>query len=260
MKSVEDDLKISSITAIDSDGKELEIIANPINVGKSTSARYPLMITDRIRVTIDHPLANILELEDLVTIEVSLNNYNTVGNYVSKETSVNFNKSVTLTYSVENILDSFIGIDLHLSTVNNYGNIIYSSVIPISINDDGWMIQQTSSDFETELAYEPVEETMYILIDGAKVDKFEVEGKIVRFSKPEGYSSYIIYKPTFTESGKMYEISKNIKMTPSYGLVLRDDYCEKIIFSIVMNIYNTSITSINHTPIVKSLGLMTSDL
>lgn len=260
MKSVEDNLKISSITAIDSNGKELEIISNPINIGRSTAARYPVMITDRIRVTIDHPLADILKLEELVSIEISLNNYETVGRYTSKQTDINFNKNVTLVHDIENMLDSFIKTELHLSTKNNYGNIIYSEVISLSVNDDGWMIEHVIDDHETELPYEPVEDSLYILIDGATVDKFEINSKKVKFSKPNAYDCYIVYKPKFIEQGNLYRLSENIDITPSYDLILRDNYCDKITFSIVIDVFNTSITSINHTPIIKALGLMTSDI
>jgi len=259
LSAKEDGLKVSSITAIGEEGEEVEILSSPISVGKSISIRYPVIITNMVRVTLDHPLSDILSLADLLSVKVGLDNFRTTGRYISEETQVNFNKNLTAVYEIDNILDAFIRTELHLSIIDNYDNIIYSGIVPISINDDGWMVERVEGEGEVELPYEPIEESLYILIDGSRIDSFIIDGKFVRFNIPKGYESFIIYKPQFIEQGLLYEFSKDIKLTPSYGLVLREDFCNKINFSIVVDIYNPDVTSINHTPIIKSLGLMTSD-
>ncbi|RLA68535.1 MAG: hypothetical protein DRQ78_00165 [Epsilonproteobacteria bacterium] len=259
LRSIESELRISSITTLAGDGEETEILKNPIDIGTAKSLRYPPIVSDRIRVTIDHPLSDVLTIDQLVKIDVGLDNYETMGTYQSEIEVANFNKNLTVVYDIENTLDALFRLELHISVVDNYENIVYSSIIPISINDDGWMVEHGNSGSGIDLPYEPVEESMYILIDGSSVDNFEVEDKRVKFSMPEGYDCFVVYKPKFIEQGGLYEFSKDVSLTPSYGMVLRDDYCNKVEFSIILNSYNPDITSINHTPIIKSLGIMTSD-
>ncbi|RLA68386.1 MAG: hypothetical protein DRQ78_00750 [Epsilonproteobacteria bacterium] len=259
LKSKEDGLKVSSITAIGNDGLEIEILSNPISIGKTVSIRYPVLTSDRVRITIDHPLSEVLRLEDLLSVQLGLDNYRTIGSYISQQEQINFNKNLTVVYDIDNILDAFVKTEIHLSIIDSYDNIIYSSIIPISINDDGWMVEHTTSGTNIELPYEPIEDSLYILIEGSKVDSFEIDGKFIAFSIPEGYDCFIIYKPKFIEEGGFYEFSNDIKLTPSYDIILREDYANKINFSIAIDVYNPDVTSTNHTPIIKSLGIMTSD-
>ncbi len=259
LKAIQPGVIISSITAIAAAGGEVEIISNPTKIGKSAAIRYQAEVSDRIRVTIDHPLTEVLELKDLISIRLGLDNYETVGGYTSEETQINFNKNLTVVYDIENILDSFIKTELHLSTIDNYDNIIYSEIIPISINDDGWMVEYATGVSEIELPYKPVVDSLYVLIENSRINQYEISGNKVILDIPEGYSCMVLYKPEFIEQGGLYEFSNNVSLTPSYGIVLRKDYSNKINFSLVLDIYNPDITSVNHTPIIKSLGLMTSD-
>ena len=259
LQSKEENLKVSSITAIGNDGEEIEILSDPVIVGKTISIRYPIITSDRVRVTVDHALSEVLPLEDLLSVQVGLDNYKSIGKYTSEERQINFNKNLTVVYELNDILDAFIKTELFISVIDNYDNIIYSSSIPLSINDDGWMIEHANSGTKIELPYEPVEESLYIMIEGSRVDNFEIDGNFVVFSIPNGYDCFVIYKPKFIEQGGLYEFSDDVKISPSYDIILREDYANKINFSISIDVYNPDITSTNHTPIIKSLGIMTSD-
>jgi len=259
LKAIEPDIVVSSITAIASDGGEIEMIANPVKIGSSSAVRYGTIVSDRIRITIDHHLSDVLKLEELINVRLGLDNYKTSSKYISDKSQINFNKNLTIVYDIENLLDAFIKTELHLSVIDNYDNIIYSEIVPVSINDDGWMVERAIGVTEIELPYNPVEDSLYILIEGSRIDKFKIVDRKVILDIPMGYECLIIYKPKFTEQGSLYELSNNVSLTPSYGLILRDNYCNKINFSLIVDIYNPDITSTNHTPIIKSLGIMTSD-
>lgn len=257
--AIEDGVFISSITAITMEGEEVSLIAQPMSISKKVSSRYPVISSDRLRITIDHPLSDTLSLSDLLSISVGLENYNNIGTYIAKEKTVGFNKNLSVVSEISNILDVYIKTTLHLSAVDNYDNIVYTGTIPLSINDDGYMVEHANTLSDVELPYEPAEGTIRIIIDGTEVDEFTISGKTISFSAPDGYDCFIIYKPLFTEQGKLHDITENISINPSYGIQLVDNYCSKIIFSMTVEVYNPDTTSTNHTPIIKSLGLLASN-
>lgn len=257
--ALEDDIEISSITAINSDAEEVEIISAPTTVSKTLSVRYPAVNTDRLRITIDHPLSDILRLSDLLRVSVGLENYNSMGKYISPESEIGFNKNLSVIYDIDQILDVFMKCTIHLSAIDNYDNIVYSATIPTSINDDGFMIEHSNSSNAVTLPYEPVHDSVKILIGSSEVDDFTIDGKDILFSAPDGYDCFIVYKPLFTQQGTLHKITENVTINSSYGIQLVDNYCNKIVFSISLEVFNPDTTAINHTPIIKSLGLLTSD-
>lgn len=259
MNALEDDVEISSITSIGSDAQEVEIISKPTIVSKTLSVRYPVLNSDRLRITIDHPLSNILQLSDLLRVSVGLENYNSIGKYISPESTMGFNKNLSVIYDIDQILDVFLKCTIHLSVIDNYDNIVYSATIPTSINDDGFMVEHSNSSNRVELPYEPIPDSVRILIGSSEVDEFTIDGKNIVFSAPDGYDCLIIYKPMFTQQGTLHSITENVSINSSYGIQLVDNYCNKIIFSISLEVFNPDTTAINHTPIIKSLGLLTSD-
>lgn len=259
LKSLEQSLSINSISALGVGGEEIEIVSNPITVSSPVAFRYPLVSSDRLKVVIDHPLSEVLSLKDLLSVRVGLDNYETKGKYISSEERIGFNNHLSLIYSTIGVLDVFMQCTIHIQTLDNYNNNVYSASVPVSMNDDGWMIQHVTSGNGTTLPYEPVEDTLYILVGDSKVDNFTIDGKTVEFSTPEGFDCYVIYKPQFTEQGNTYVFSNDIGISPSYDLILRDNHCNEILFSLTVEVFNPDITSTNNTPTIKSLGLLTSD-
>lgn len=259
INALEDDIEISSITAIGSDAQEVEIISQPTIVSKTLSVRYPVINSDRLRITVDHPLSEILQLSDLLRVSVGLENYNSIGKYVSPESEIGFNKNLSVIYDIDQILDVFLKCTIHLSAIDNYDNIVYSATIPTSINDDGFMIEHSVNSNSVALPYEPAPDSVKILIGSTEVDEFTIEGNNVLFSAPDGYDCFIIYKPLFTQQGMPHKITENVSINSSYGIQLVDNYCNKVVFSMSLEVFNPDTTAINHTPIIKSLGLLTSD-
>jgi len=259
IRGKESGIKVYSILTLGRDSKEIELSSGLIEINKVTVIRYSTVISNRIKITIDHPLSDTLSLYDLVDIQVGLDEYETQGSYKSENEEISFNKYLTVVSDVKNSLDSLVDLKVYISTIDRYGAIIYSDSIGVSINDDGWMINKIDDSGIITLEYLPSEEDIYIQIGDNKIKPDSIEGKIVKIDIPEGYIAYVIYRPDFLEKGINTELSKNITITPSYGLILREDYCSKIIFSIELNIYNLEETLENHTPIIKSLGLMTAD-
>lgn len=251
---------VMSITAIIDDGSELEIVGSPLEIHGDTSVSYKPISSNRLRVTISHPLSDILKLDELVNISVSLQDYIYSGHYISPVTDIAFGEQASVVHEIENVLDVFLKCTISLKTLDSYGNVIYSNAIPISINQDGFMVSYNDNDTleYIDLDYEPDQETLYILVGSEKTKEFSVKGKRVIFHKPRGYRAYAVYKPLFATFGSRLKISEDIFITPSYDLILKDSYCSKIKFSLELEMLNPDVTKITHTPVIKSIGLMVS--
>lgn len=251
---------VMSIIAIVDDGSELEIINSPIEVSGDTSVSYEPITSNRLRVTISHPLANVLTLDELISINVSLQDYTHTGSFISEVQEIAFGEQLSVVHDIDNVLDVLFRCNLSIKTLDNYGNIIYAEEIPISINDDGYMVEYTDDDTLQfiELEYDPDLNSMYALIGHSKTREFKVVGRQVYISKPKGHRVFIVYKPKFLVTGSKHKISEDIEITPSHDLILRDSYCSKIKFTIKLEMINPDVTKITHTPVIKSLGLMVS--
>lgn len=259
INTIADEVVVSSITALDDDSREVEIIDKPTIITKVTSLRYPVMHADRLRITVDHPLVESLSLEDLLHVAVGLENYHTIGKYVSPEAEMGFNSQVAVVYDVKQVLDVFIKCTLHLSVTDNYDNTLYSATVPVSLNDDGFMVEASMDSDEVTLPYEPDPETLYILVGQTRVESFSINGRVVKFSAPSGYECLVIYKPMFLSGSSVYAVTESVSINPQYGLILEDAHCKKIRFSMTVESFNSDVTLINHTPVIKSLGLLTSN-
>jgi len=259
LRGKESGIKVYSITSLDQNSKEVELSSGLIEINKAITIRYNTLVSNRIKITIEHPLLETLSLYDLLDIQVGLDEYKTQGSYQSQEEEISFNKYLTVVSDVKHSLDSLIDLRLNISTVDRYGTIIYSDSVSISINDDGWIINKIDNSGIIALEYIPSEENIYIQIGDNKISPDSIDGKNIKVDIPEGYTGYVIYRPAFIEEGLNIEISEDITMTPNYGLILREDYCSKVMFSIEVSIYNLEETLVNHTPIIKSLGLMTAN-
>jgi len=249
-----------SISTHDRHGKEVLLLPHTIEINKATSVRYGLIESRTVTVSYSHDLADAVRVEDLLTVEAGLSKYDTQGGYISNEQSMPFSKNVNLLYDIDNILDVYNRCRLNLRVVDKYGVILYGATVPISVNNDGMMIEPLDDDGSAELPYAPEIDSIYLLVGDSVVNNYLIDGKTVSADIPAGYTAYVVYRPDFSNGGVLFCTDGKIEVMPDYSIQLDDRFCDSIFFSIEILSINTETTSFNHTPIIKSLGIMASDI
>jgi hypothetical protein len=252
------DIKVVSIFTINVDAKRIELLSKPIEIDSSTSIRYESIFSGKIWIEVEGTYVNELTLDDLMIVEVSLAKYFTRGEYLSNENKVSFHKYISPIWEIDNIKDVLIDADLGIRVLDRYNNVIYNETIPISLNDDGYLVEYARNGSFVYLPVEPIPESIEILMEGDYTKEFELDNQKVIIDIPNDTDCYIIYKPKYIETGAFTKVSENVSINSNGEIKLREDNCDTILFTYTVKVYNTDLTSTNHTPIIKSLGIVSS--
>ncbi len=252
------DTKIVSIYTINTDAERIELLVNPIEIDSNTSIRYETIFSGKIWIEVEGTYVDELSIDDILIAEVSLAKYFTMGRYRSEEGQISFHKYISPIWEIDNVKDVLVDGELGIRTLDRYKNVIYDDTIPISLNDDGYLVEYANNGTEVPLPIEPLMESVKVLVEGNYTDEFEVIGNKIILDIPNNTDCYIIYKPIFLDSGSFMEISENVWINSNGEIKLREDNCDTILFTYTVKLYNTDLTSTNHTPIIKSLGIVSS--
>jgi hypothetical protein len=259
LKPVSADVRVIQIKTIGSDSEEVIILDNPITVEGPSSIRYPAVVSGRVWIEIEGSYVNELALDDLLGAQISMAKYGNIGEIISEDNRLNFHEYLSVAFEVSNVKDAFIQGDLGVRTLDKYDNIVYTESIPISLNDDQVMIAHATSGSYIDLPIKPQESSVKVLVANSYTEEFTLDGSKVIIDIPNDVSCYVLYKPFYVEDGMFSKITDNVSISPNGEIKLRDENCSSIIYNFKLNVYNTDLTSTNHTPIIKSLALISSN-
>lgn len=254
------DLKVTHIKTSLPDGSEMVILDNPIEIEEPTSIRYASVVSSRIFIEIESHYVDELTIDDLLTAEISLAKYDTLGEYSSEEGRLSFHKYLSVVSDIKNVKDTFFKAELGIKALDRYDNIVYSDIIPVSLNEDGWMVEYRNRPEPGNIIELPVAPSeVKVLIGGEYTDEFTVLENKVTFDIPAHTDTYILYRPFYADNGTFSKVTENISINSNGEVMLRDDKCQSILYTLNLSIYNTDISSSNHTPIIKSLAVVVTD-
>lgn len=248
------EIKVVFVKTVSVAGDEVIILSTPETLDSPTSIRYDSTVSSRVWIEIEGTYVNELTLDDLLDIDISLANYSAFGEYVSEKGRVSFHKYISVAYDINNIKDVFVQAELGIEVLDKYNAIVYSESIPISLNDDYKMVSMATNGNTIKLDVEPSE--VEVIVEGDYIDEFTVDGKFVTVDIPKDTNCYAVYKPFYIGEGSFKNLSENVSINSNNEIRLRDDNCEYILYTIKLKFYNTDVTSINHTPVLKSLALI----
>ncbi len=254
-----ENIVVKSISTIDTDGVETFILEKPAFINGETVFRYKTVTSNKIILIIDHELSGIVNFSDLLFAEAALDYYSPNGKYTSEEEIITFNELASLVYDISNVGDALFDTNIHIMTYDIYGNGLYGGTIPVSVNNDRKIVKQIEKSGSTELQYEPSDDIYVLHQNGAEVKQFEIDGKFISVEVPEDDKLYAIYTPKFVQFGIEEQINENISVLPTFDIKMRDSGCDTIKFVVSIEVYNIGTLSVNSTPIIKTLGLITSD-
>jgi hypothetical protein len=259
LKPVGSEVRIISMHTIDGDGRTIDLLSSPINIESPTSVRYGTIISSTLWVEIESAYINELSIDDVLDVHVSMAEYSTAGAVTFPEAKMVFHEYLSLSYLIENVKDVYAQAILGIRTLDKYENIIYSEDIALGLNDDGKMVAHATTGHSVTLPYIPMDGSVEVIAEGDRTKEFTVSGNTVSIDVPDGSDCYIVYKPDYISDGVFSEVSGNVSINSSNEIKLRDDQCDTIIYTLSIKIFNTDLTSTNHTPIIKSLAVVSSN-
>ncbi len=259
IKPTGSDLSIVSMYTTDGEGGSTQLLERPITIESATSVRYETLVSSTIWIEIEGPYINELSIDDVAEVEVSIAEYQTYGECIFSDARMVFHKYISLSHRIDDIKDSYIQATLGVRTLDRYDNIIYSEDIEIGLNEDHKMITHANTGNHISLPHVPIADSIEVIVEGSSTDEYTVEGNIIYIDIPDGFSCYAIYTPEYLANGVFTKLNENISINSNNEIELRDDQCSTIMYSLKLKIYNTDITSANHTPIIRSLAVVASD-
>jgi hypothetical protein len=259
LKPKHDNVKIVSISTTDDDGRPLSLLDEAIEINSNTSIRYDVITSSVLWIEIEDVYVSELSVDDFLSIEVSLAEYATHGVASFPEGRMAFHKYISLAHSIENVKDAYVQAKLGLRTLDRFGNIVYSEQVSLGLNDDREMVAFATEGPMVELPIRPNPDSIKVIVEGNYSKEFTVEDNRVYIDIPKDVSCYIIYKPFYISNGTFTQLSNNLSINSNNEIELRDDGCSTIVYTLELSVFNTGLTLINHTPIIKSLILVSSD-
>lgn len=252
------DVKVVSITSV-SEGATAQLLPSPMTISTPTSVRYDVVSSSSVWIEVEGFHLEDLLLADIMEVSVSLANYAPYGEALFRDQSLSFHEYLAVKYRVEDVKDSFISAVLGIRAIDKYENTVYNEDIHLSLNEDGEMVEYATGVTSVVLPISPEPNSLRVIMGGDQTSEFSLADKVVTVDVPKGVDCYIIYKPFYASSGLYVPLSNNVSINSSGEIRLRDDYCSVINYSIKLRVFNTGITLVNHTPIIKSLALVASD-
>lgn len=259
LKPVGSDVKIVAMYTTSSNGETVQLLDKPIEIETFASVRYPTVVSSTLWVEIEGRYINELSMNDVLGVQVSMAEYKTLGSASFPDARMVFHKYLSLAYAVEDVKDVYIQATLGVRTLDKYDNIIYSEDIELGLNADNKMVAYATTGSKVVLQYMPSENSVEVIMEGDRTHEFTVTGRDVNIDIPEGASCYVIYRPSYLDNGVFTQITDNVSMNSNNEIELRDDQCSTLIYALSLRVFNTDLTSTNHTPIIKSLAVVSSD-
>lgn len=237
------------------DGKKVSLLTSPVEVTGPSSISYEPISSSNIWMSISAEYADQLTHEDFFSVKTSMDSYKKHGSFTSRDNNVSFNKRMYLYQKSHIPSGCYCNCTISFYTKDRFGNHVYSGEAQLPIGDNQRLFQDIG--INPELRYEPEESTLIVLADSEVINDYTVkEGRII-FDKIDGVDFFAIYKPKYVSQGGTYHVNENVSISPSGAIILNDENCSSIEYSVLVNIVNVS--GVKDTPIIKNLAVITSE-
>lgn len=254
-----DGITILDLYMFDQLGERVNLISNPVVLNKPVSSRYDISIASSVYIDVAHQFAEDLDIKDMVNLHVSMASTSKYASISFDKVEMSFHKYISIRHTIENAEDSFINASIGLRGFDRYGNLQFNDNIKIGLSDDNVMVKHAAEGSSIRLDHKPLEDSVYVLIGGNRVNEFSIDGNIINIDIPHGEDCYVIYKPFFIGSGSFSSVSSNIMINSSNEIEILNKYCDKLEFSPFIEIFNTNVTYTNSTPVIKNISIVASE-
>lgn len=252
------EFNITSIFTTDISGVKTELLQAPITLNRRTAVRYPSVVSSAIGIVVDNHFTSTLDLVDFLTAKVQASDFSEYGKIESAESRLNFGTYLNIVSDIDDMKDAFVNATIGISTYSRFNDHLYSGSLVIGLNDDGEIAHYVKDSSPIVLAHEPIDGSVKIIISGDYTTEFTVSGNIVDFSLPAGETAVVVYKPLYLSSVGFTDITREISANYNREIKLINEKCDYIIYNCMIEVINSSLTLTNHTPVIKSIAIVSS--
>jgi hypothetical protein len=267
IRSLVSTLTIRSIYTINSQNVKIELLQTPIEFsGLHNSLGFAYKNTISKFIYIDINISdNSLLLSDLLEVIVTNSKYKTSGSYNSPYLMVNAGEFIQPVFAITNPSDILVDCILDLKLYDRYSNVRTQNLIPLVVNNDGKLVYNSSikdTKFVLPLAIASVDDISIYVENRVKVSPSEysmdtVNPNTIIFDSRNLGAFTVIYVPAFYKINGFTKITNNISINKNNLIQQTIKDIDKIEYRFMLNMINLDFTTIDETPIIKTLGLIT---
>lgn len=203
-------------------------------------------------------------LDDVLTVKVSNSKYVTSGIYRSQFYKVDCGQFIQPVANVVNQSDVFIDCSMEIKLFDRYNNIRQQDFVPIILNDDGNLVfisVEKDTKFILPLETSNVDDIVIYVENNIKIKQSEyslgADNKTVIFDSRNLASFVVIYKPKFYTTLGYTQINTNLFINKDNLIKHTIKDIDKIEYRFILKMTNLDFTTIDETPIIKTLGIIT---
>lgn len=265
LRSKVDLLDIKSVYTIDNLGNKIELIASPIQFNglfNSIGVTYKAIKSDTIYIDADVGLG--IVVADVLYVNLSDNKYKSMGSYRSTTYEVDAGEFIQPIVKIENTSDIFVDCSLDIKLYDRHNNIRQQDIVPLLVNDDGklaFISSLNDTSFLLPLEVTSVSDVAIYLEDRVKVPEtafsLGTDNKEVIFDSRNLDSFTVIYTPKLYKDSGFTQINTNLFMNKNNLLRHNMKDVTRVEYIYTINMINLDFRTINETPVIKTLGLVT---
>lgn len=254
-----DDIAILDIYVLGNSGERINLIKSSIKVDKPILIKYDLIVSSSIFIDISNKYIEDLSIGDILNITVSTNNNTTYGSVIFDETKVMFHQFMSVKYSIDNAEDSFVNLKLGLKCYDRFNNLQHTDTVVLGLNEDNFVIKKQVGGNSVLLDYEPIPESVGVIINGSYTKEYTIDGKSIIIDVPDNTECYIIYQPYYIKTGQFVDLTDNLEINSNNEIKFKLKSSDYILYTAELEVVNTNLSNSNSSPIIKNISIITSD-